>query len=45
MRTLRWIAPLAAAVLLASSPARSQDFTGTYAVSGNGTTVTLVLAK
>ena len=45
MRTLRWIAPLAAAVLLASSPARSQDFTGTYAVSGNGTTVTLVLRQ
>jgi hypothetical protein len=34
-----------AAALLGSSPARSQDFTGTYAVSGNGSTVTLTLRQ
>ncbi len=44
-RAIHSALPLAAAVLLAASPARSQDFSGTYAVSGNGTTVTLTLRQ
>jgi hypothetical protein len=39
------VALLGVAAILSSSPARSQDFTGTYAVSGNGSTVTLTLRQ
>lgn len=45
MRTRHAVVPLAIAALIAASPARSQDFTGTYQVSGNGTTVTLTLRQ
>jgi hypothetical protein len=38
-------AGVVAAIGSTPTPARSQDFTGTYAVSGNGTTVTLVLRQ
>jgi hypothetical protein len=46
MRVLRCpVAVLGVVALLGSSPAKSQDFTGTYQVSGNGTTVTLTLRQ
>ncbi len=45
MSALRCLSPVAAAVLLAATPAVSQDFTGTYVVAGTGTTVTLTLRQ
>lgn len=39
------VALLGVVALLGSTPARSQDFTGTWQVSGNGTAVTLTLRQ